>query len=84
MKLVTALAKKFFVEESSEIVEDETVSSIFVYEEEDDAEHMVRFSTTDNVNYTVNNVFSNLAHGTVLTEKEIKALLKNNSIKQKE
>jgi hypothetical protein len=84
MKLVTALAKKFFVEESSETVDDETVSSIIVYEEEDDAEYMVRFSTTDNVNYTVNNVFSNLVHGTVLTDKDIKVLLKNNSIKPKE
>lgn len=84
MKLVTALAKQFTVEESSEVVDDVLVKSIFVYEPDEDSEYLVRFSTTDDVNYTANNVYSTLVHGTVYTEKEIKALLKNNSIKPKE
>lgn len=81
MKLESTLAKQFDVEISTKTEEGTILTVLEVYEKDNDCEFMFSLTTADDVSYTVGNVYSTLEHGTVLTEKELKVLLKNKSIK---
>lgn len=78
MKLSNYLSKFFHVEESE--VEDDNgnvMSSLWLYEHEDDSEPVAIFKHTEKAGeWLVGNISSSLQHDTLLSEEHIKKIAK--------
>ncbi|WP_264032842.1 hypothetical protein, partial [Klebsiella pneumoniae] len=78
MKLITLLAKHFDVEIADFEMEDETLpEAIWIYEKGQDSEPVVILKPTEQPgNWKVGNIYSALPHDAILSEQQLKELVK--------
>lgn len=84
MKLITLLAKHFDVEIADCEVEDETLpGAIWIYEKGEDSEPMLILKPTEQPGqWKVGNIYSTLPNDAVLSEQQLKELVKGGKVLQ--
>ena len=82
MKLITLLSKHFDVEVADFEMEDETLTgAIWIYEKGQDSEPVVILKPTEQPGqWKVGNIYSALPHDALLSEQQLKELVKDGKV----